>query len=292
MNEYQYLCPNCLEQRGKNEVLFRRNRIRPVPDLARCRLQRYLQSEENLQKTSWALADWRQYPAGNRMLENGRLVSLKDYDGEILNQRVCPACHCLLPSLATPFSCLLSWKNRGPEYKRCLTLLHLAAQSQGWTSGGEGPAAETFLKYESIVSESGAVLYFPIGLQERKTPRMIHEWVDRWIHRANQAIVWLNLDQIPESIYAVENYAKAICATSFASDRPTVYLLETEDPSLTSADALQEKMEDSGRILLQNIQLVSGEQYRILPWSEAVSKASARQAVEWLAGNSAEKQVN
>ena len=239
MNENaKYLCPNCFDLRPINDVRFRRNVRRTVPDIPKLRLWRQLHPEGEPPACGRCAADWRQYPACQRGLEeNGVIRSLRDYNGDLLEVRICPACGFPLPSLEKPAAVLLSWGPEGTEEQRAAALFD-ALSAAGWPAEYLPADPEERLLARRVLPAGGGEIQFPIGpagMADTCAATTLHA------QRANLALLWLAPErgENPDDFLAIRtvlDYTEGTGARGMPTDRPVVACFEGDDLPAENAE--------------------------------------------------------
>jgi hypothetical protein len=294
MKERQYICPNCFAQRHWNDVHFRRNVLRQVPDLRQSQLYHCAHPQEALPSDSYALADWRSYPQGQRMVSEGAIVGLTDYNGDTLTTRVCPSCHYPLYQLDGKNVTLLPWQRDQIAFDKATQLLEaLGEGGEGWELARQTPDPyHRALTYLQVRGPGGGVLQYPEGLWDADQKRL-SGLIRSYHQRSNGGLVWIRLehtqDYDPEhpelrldldGIWALERYAEAIGAPNFSTQRPTVYFMVVSAPMARDEELLHRCLKEEHVALLNGIQVLTPN-HLILPWIKGDGPL-ARRAAEWM----------
>jgi hypothetical protein len=291
-NQRQYVCPNCFTQRTCNDVHFRRHIIRAVPDYRQSALYHCVHPQEPLPKESYAIADWRSYPAAQRVVGPEGIEGLRDYSGEPLNTPVCPACHYPLYQMGGRFVTLLPWQGGHIAYEEGTALLEsLAQQPASWQVARQSPRPQDqAVNYMQARFQNGAVVQYPEGLREGD-PQRLASVLQNYQRRAEAGVFWLEPEDLtgydPENpqlrldlatMRSLEDYAEAIGAATFRTQRPTVYFVAL--PAGWNQEKLQDCLQNEHLALLGGIRVLTPN-HLILPW-RAGDGAVASEAMEWI----------
>lgn len=191
-SEIKYLCPNCFNLKTVNDVMFMRSAVKKGPDHVKRRYWELFHPASTANDNTRCLADWRSYPEDMRIIRNGVVTGINDYNGDELRIRICPDCRFPTGNPMSDSVVILFWDEKGADLElgeKAIRALH------GWIVE-ELPADPNRALLDRIraVSPEGAAIELPIGLVNKNGP--LDEAVfNRYIRFSGAAAIMVKLEK-------------------------------------------------------------------------------------------------
>lgn len=294
--QLQYICPNCFSQKTVNDVLFCRNAVKAKPDYRKRYFWHVLHPRLDGPENARCFADWRTYPANQRLLREKIVLGVTDYAGDTLTQRVCPECH--YPT-ANPWDLtllLLPWTETGVDCGRGMEFFNALGQSKhGWQVDMLQADPEQALMPYVRAAFADTFMQLPIGLIDGD--RVLDEGLlTRYVQASSAAIVWLKLDPADcgeaaadlEAIRVLLDLSEIGGSRGDGIERPTVIFLDADETLPEQPLELKQWLEERHHNLLNALNMLF-MRFCTFVWHENYAE-TAEKAAGWLLQTSFEGQ--
>lgn len=278
--ELQYICPNCFSQRNVNDVLFLRNAVKRAPDYRKCRFWRVMNPDKPLPQYIRSLADWRAYPEDQRVLREGVVTGVVDFNGDLMNRRICPECHYPTAGPGDRELLTLFWTDDGADEERGEKFFSALEKPEGKWAVEKLPADPDWalLTYEKATKD-GLTLKAPLGLKngDRLPDAGL---LERYIQGCNAAVVWVKIAEGEIGDLSAVATLRRLSAADGSCDginpRPTaVFLLTGEQPQDLAA-----WLKEHHRNLFNALNSLF-LQFQVFDWRDGAPEA-VEEAADWL----------
>ncbi len=289
--ESQYVCPNCFTQRNINNVFFRRNQMVNRYDERMLNIQSRIAGEKksneedaDTEKKSYSLLRWQEVEVACRNVQDGVVFAVQDFNGDLLQTRVCSDCHYPLPPIGAAQVTLLPWANNGVDFTQAARLLNtLASEPLNLPADvTQEDDLNVALAY-CVVQTPAGILRYPIGLQTAGDA-LDRTLLDNYITRANVAALWLEAEPAQEeeqcldleAMDSLDRYQQARSSGVMESLRPTVCFVRLAEENVD----LMTELRRSHKRLLRAINFCFPS-CLILPWRDGDAEI-AWKAAGWM----------
>lgn len=281
MNDFatlHYTCPNCFAQRAVNDVLFRRNAVKRGPDYRKRYFWHTLHPELPGPEDTRGLADWRSYPVAQRLLRDEIVLGVTDYNGDALQQRVCPECHYPTAHPLEHTLLLLPWSDEGVDFARGQEFLKALASGGRWQLEAlQADAERVLMPYLKAADREQRSIQLPGAMNA--------DLLARYQQAGNASVLWLDLeapgpDGAAADLGAIDvllRLSEVGGARGERIARPTAVFLCAEEPL---PETPEQWLRETHHNLLNALNALF-LRFQLFPWQKGPS-ATAERAAAWL----------